>query len=259
MKFKIRGFAGWMVVVSTVVFFLQHLWGGWLVQHFGLTPTLVLHEHRYWQLLTYQFLHAGILQWLFNMLILWMIGGMLESQWGAAFFFRFFLITSAGAGLCVLAFAPHSTSPVIGLTATLFGLLAAFALSNPNSVMYIYFLFPVKAWQAMGIFALIEFFLAMEGGNAAMTSVANLSGMGLGYAYVRWGSNFDRRIERFFSGLPSFTPKPAAKKSPVALYEATDDLISDVDRILDKVSKKGADSLTDTEKAILNRYTQLRH
>ena len=51
----------------------------------------------------------------------------------------------------------------------------------------------------------------------------------------------------------------ALAKPPIALHEATDDLISDVDRILDKVSQKGADSLTAKEKAILNRYTQLRH
>ena len=193
---KIRGFTGWMIVTATVVFFLQHLWGGWLVEQFGLTPALVLHGHRYWQLVTYQFLHAGILQWIFNMLILWMIGGMLEAQWGAGFFFRFFLITGVGAGLCVLLFAPHATTPVIGFSGTLFGMLAAFAVLYPNSVMYIYFLFPVKAWQAAGIFALIEFFLALEGGNAALVSVANLSGMGLGYAYVRWGATSIGRVSR---------------------------------------------------------------
>lgn len=250
---KIRGLSGWIVVVSTVVFLFQHFWGGWLVEYFGLTPALVLHSHRYWQLLTYQFLQPGILQWIFNMLIVWMIGGMLEAQWGTPYFTRFFLVTSIGAGLTVLAIAPHAVFPVVGMTGTLFALLVAFAMLYPDSVMYIYFLFPVKAWQAAAIFALIEFFLALEGGNAALTSVANLAGMGFGYVYIRWGGSWDRGLRQLFSG--GFR-RP---KKSIPLHEVTDDLVNDVDRILDKVSSKGANSLTAKEKAILDRYTRLRH
>lgn len=249
---KIRGFSGWFVAVSTVVFLFQHFWGGWLVDCFGLTPAFVLQGHRYWQLLTFQLLQPGILQWIFNMLIFWMIGGMLEAQWGTPYFARFFLVTSVGAGLAVLAAAPHGVYPVIGLTGTLFALLVAFAMLYPNSVMYIYFLFPVKAWQAAAIFALIEFFLSLEGGNAALTSLANLAGMGFGYAYIRWGSSWDRRVSQLFSG--NFR-RP---RKTIPLREVTDDLVNDVDRILDKVSTKGAQSLTAKEKAILDRYTKLR-
>ena len=191
------------------------------------------------------------------MFIIWMIGGMLESQWGTSFFLRFFLITGIGAALCILLFAPHSMIPVIGLSACVFGMLVAFAMLYPHSVMYLYFVIPVKAWHAAALFAVIEFISALHGGNAAVTSIANLGGMLFGYGYVRFGTVIDDRVGRFFSVLNRPAQPPV--RSQTTLHEVTDDLVSEVDRILDKVSQKGADSLTSKEKDIMNRYTRMRH
>jgi membrane associated rhomboid family serine protease len=35
-----------------------------------------------WQLITYSFLHAGLMHWLGNMIGLWMFGSAIESAWG---------------------------------------------------------------------------------------------------------------------------------------------------------------------------------
>jgi membrane associated rhomboid family serine protease len=255
---NVRGAVRFILIISTVLFVLQHVWGAWLLDNLALTPVFVLHGHRYWQILTYAFLHAGIFQWLFNMFIVWMIGGMLESQWGTPYFTRFFLITSVGAALCVLLLAPHSMNPVIGLSASIFGMLVAFAMLYPHSVMYLYFVIPVKAWHAAALFAVIELFAAFNGGNAAVTSIAHLGGMLFGYAYVRYGTVIDYRLGRLFRGM-AMPSGAASKKSGVPLHEVTDDLVSEVDRILDKVSRKGAESLTSKEKDIMNRYTRMRH
>jgi membrane associated rhomboid family serine protease len=255
---NVRGAVRWILITATVVFFLQHFWGAWMLENLGLIPVLVLHGHKVWQLFTYQFLHGGIFHWLFNMFILWMIGGMLESQWGTPYFVRFFLITGLGAALCVLLMAPHSTIPVIGLSASIFGMLVAFAMLYPHSVMYLYFVIPVKAWHAAALFAVIELFAALNGGNAAVTSIAHLGGMLFGYVYVRFGTLIDYRVGWLFSALRVWPPR-SSEKSQVSLHEVTDDLVSEVDRILDKVSRKGAESLTGKEKDIMNRYTRMRH
>jgi len=255
---NIRGAVRWILITCTMMFFFQHIWGGWILDHLGLTPVLVLHNHYYWQLFTYQFLHAGIFHWLFNMFILWMIGGMLESQWGTPYFVRFFLITGVGAALCVLLFAPHGVIPIIGLSASVFAMLVAFAMLYPHSVMYLYFVIPVKAWHAAALFAVIEFFAALNGGNAAVSSVAHLGGMLFGYLYIRFGSAIDYRIGRLFN-VVAFKSASQAHKSHVTLHEVSDDLVSEVDRILDKVSRKGAESLTSKEKDIMSRYTRMRH
>ena len=252
---SVRGVVRWLVIASSVIFLLQQFWGGWLLHWFGLTPVLVLQEHHYWQVFTYQFLHGGVFHWLLNMFILWTIGGLLEHQWGTAYFVRFCLLTGVGAALVILLLAPQGTIPVIGLSATLFGLLVAFAMLYPHSVMYLYFVIPVKAWQAAALFAFIEFLAALKGRNAALTAIAHLSGMTLGYLYIRFGTRVDGGASRLVGRAKTLLPVIRWTKG-VPLEEVTDDLVAEVDRILDKVSRKGAESLTPKEKEIMDRYTR---
>src|SRR4051812_44485368 len=62
----------------------------------GLVPYAVLHGYpdfpipHIWQLVTYSFVHAGVLHILFNMLSLWMFGSTLEQDWGAKRFREFY-------------------------------------------------------------------------------------------------------------------------------------------------------------------------
>ena len=52
----------------------------------ALTPALAVTRGYLWQLVTYLFLHAGILHLVFNMLALWMFGVDLERRWGRTAF-----------------------------------------------------------------------------------------------------------------------------------------------------------------------------
>ena len=55
------------------------LFGDWAYFHLGLEGSAVLHGE-IWQLVTYSFLHFGVLHILFNMLALWMFGAQLEQE-----------------------------------------------------------------------------------------------------------------------------------------------------------------------------------
>ena len=68
---------------------------------FGLMPEMVL-RGAIWQVVTYQFLHAGIMHIVFNMLTLWMFGSAVEGSWGTRRFLRFYFICGTGAGICAL-------------------------------------------------------------------------------------------------------------------------------------------------------------
>ena len=77
-----------------------------------------------WQLVTYQFLHAGVFHILFNMLSLWMFGTDLERLWGTPFFTRYYFVTGIGAGLTtilvsLLPFARGRASTIRALSARL--------------------------------------------------------------------------------------------------------------------------------------------
>src|SRR5690349_7975297 len=78
----------WLVIVNAAVFLLIEILkartpdlGNALFFALALIPAAVMHGWIF-QLVTYSFLHAGILHILFNMLGLWMFGSQLESDWG---------------------------------------------------------------------------------------------------------------------------------------------------------------------------------
>jgi membrane associated rhomboid family serine protease len=98
-----------IIIINVAIFFfllignllvsgLQSVAIGW----FGLIPGFVTHGF-VWQLVTYAFLHAGILHILFNMLGLWMFGSQFEMDWGSKQFVEFYLFCVIGAALVTVA------------------------------------------------------------------------------------------------------------------------------------------------------------
>ena len=76
----------------------------WLFNYLGLHAHAVVNGFVY-QLVTYGFLHDGFLHLLFNMLMLWMIGSMLETTWGSRRFWEFYLVGIVGAAVGTVALA----------------------------------------------------------------------------------------------------------------------------------------------------------
>jgi len=69
----------------------------------GVVPGETVLGLRFWQPLTYLFVHAGFLHVFFNMFGLWMFGSVLERDWGGRRFLRYYFLTGAGAGLLNVA------------------------------------------------------------------------------------------------------------------------------------------------------------
>lgn len=66
---------------------------------------------------------------------------------------------------------------VVGASGSVFGLLLAFGMLFPNSVIYIYFLFPLKAKWFVIIYGVMELFLGVYGSNDGIAHFAHLGGM----------------------------------------------------------------------------------
>jgi membrane associated rhomboid family serine protease len=247
-----RGAVRWIIMISGLMLVAQQFAGPWLVPYLGLVPERVVDHYWLWQPFTYLFLHGGLFHWLFNMFILWMFGAEIERRWGTVEFLKFFFVTGLGAALCVILLSPHSSAPTIGASGAVFGFIVAFAMLFPDAVLYMYFLIPLKAWQAAILFAFIEFFAGMEGGGAGIGRFAHLGGMLTGYLYLRFSGGMTIQVKDWFR---SMKPRPRA---PVELHEVTDELVDRVDRILDKVLKEGVSSLTSDEKRIMDRYAKTK-
>jgi membrane associated rhomboid family serine protease len=183
----------WLLISNVAIFILTFLLAkdesvlsalfAWL----ALSPYHVIHDLRIWQLGTYLFLHGGIWHLLVNMLTLWMFGTTLERDWGTRRFLKYYFICGVGAGLLdvvVNAVLGRWGTSTIGASGAIYGLLLAFGVLYPETVILMLFLFPIKAKYFVMIYGGIELLSAMNV-NSGVSNIAHLGGMAFGFAYLK--------------------------------------------------------------------------
>jgi membrane associated rhomboid family serine protease len=186
--------AVWLLqVLSTFVGF--HLAGATFERIFGVVPALVI-RGMIWQPFTYMFLHdpVGPMHLLFNLLFLWMFGGELERFWGSRAFLRYFLVCGTGGGVFItlmglvgsaLGSVAGMSTPTIGASGALFGLMAAYGMIFGERTVLFMLLFPMKArTMAMILFA-VAFFYTFTGSGGNISHVGHLGGAVTGYLYLK--------------------------------------------------------------------------
>jgi membrane associated rhomboid family serine protease len=86
------------------------------------------------------------------------------------------------------------STPTVGASGAVFGILAAFGYTFPNSLIYLYFFFPIKAKWFVIIYAAIELFSGIQ--NSAGDNVAHFAHLGgavVGLLLVYIWNKTDRR------------------------------------------------------------------
>jgi len=73
---------------------------------------------------------------------------------------------------------------VIGASGAVYGILLAFGMLFPNTLIFIYFLFPIKAKYFVIIYGLIELIYGVTGANAGVAHFAHLGGMIFGFFLI---------------------------------------------------------------------------
>ncbi len=185
----------YLLIICAVVFLLQQVAPGQILIAFGLIPILVWKKVFVWQLGTYIFLHGSFFHLLFNLFALWMFGCQLERQWGTKAFMKYFFVTGIGAGICYAVVNPGQSSPVVGASGAIYGILLAYGLIFPNQVVYVWFLFPMRARTFVIIFGAIELYASIVAPGGGIAHVAHLGGMLFGYIYI----NYVRIIQRLYT------------------------------------------------------------
>jgi len=159
----------------------------------ALRPADVIGRGWVWQLVTYQFLHAGVFHILFNMLSVWMFGTDLERLWGTSFFTRYYFVTGIGAGLTTIlvSLLPfHESSSIyyqstVGASGAGFGLLLGYGVTYPDRPIYLYFLFQIPAKYFVMIVGAVALLSSMGNGGSNVAHVTHLGGLVVGYLYLR--------------------------------------------------------------------------
>jgi membrane associated rhomboid family serine protease len=273
-----------LLLVNAVVFLVECLTSAnptqlaplnpFFYQYFALSVEGLKHGF-VWQLLTYQFMHAGLLHLLLNSWAIYVFGRAIEETVGRGKFLSLFLTSGVVGGifqvLAALLWPGLFGGPVVGASAGAFGLVAAFAVLFPERelTLLLFFIIPIRLSAKMLLIVSltlavvgIVFSESIFGGNVA--NAAHLGGMLAGMVFVRrfardHGWELEQPSRR--TGAGEFIARWAGK-SPLWRSGAdepneelsTDEFVkSEVDPILDKISRHGIQSLTAREREILEK------
>ena len=158
-----------LVIICSTVFLLQIFdgisGGATITGKFGLVPYQVTHHFYLWQLVTYIFLHGGLLHILFNMLGLWMFGTDLERIWGSRAFLKFFFLCGIGGAAFKTLLSPSSGQATIGASGAILGILVAYGFLFPERTIILY-IFPIKVkWFVIGTAVITVLSSIQDGGS----------------------------------------------------------------------------------------------
>jgi len=244
-----------LIIANAIMFIIAQLpVGRQITAYLALTPRLVVTRGYVWQMLTYMFLHGSLMHLGLNMFVIWMFGRTLEQVWGSSRFLRFYLACGLGGAFFSFLFAFNT--PVIGASAASYGMLLAFAIMFPNQRLLLWFVVPVKARTlAIGL-ALLSLVMGIRGGGN-IAHFAHLGGMAAALIMMRGEYQFRRFrnfIKKKLSKIPVKISFHGEKQDPSAGGQESD--MDKINSILDKISAKGYENLSETERRILEQYSE---
>jgi membrane associated rhomboid family serine protease len=249
-----------LIVANLVVFLLQLtiFVNPWFATTFGFAPLAA--AVRPWTFVTYMFLHGGFLHLTFNLLALYVFGPDVEERMGGGPFVRYYLLCGLGGAVfsLVLGWSFGRPNPVIGASAAVYGVLLAFAWAAPNAPISVLFLpEPIPAKWLVTFIVALSLVLALLPTSDGVSYVAHLGGFAAGVLYLKvsdWRlGRAEHHLRRATQPSVLVHPGRAARASdaPKSRRPGRDLAQAEVDRVLDKISARGIESLTPAERRFL--------
>jgi membrane associated rhomboid family serine protease len=231
---------------------------------------------RWWTFLTYLFVHADFFHLLFNMLLLFFFGPALEERMrGSGFGLFYFTCGFGGAALSYIVAFFSPSPPIVGASGAVLGTALAFALNWPNAPIYIFPLpMPIKVKWLVAFLVAIDLLMVSTGAQSGTAHWAHIGGLLFAFIYVTSEERVMQRAKQVFYQQRSGQKPAASRRSEpetnrekvtagsvrrAAPKKQQDDRSAAIDRVLDKISKDGIESLTTEERLLLEEESrQLR-
>jgi membrane associated rhomboid family serine protease len=258
------------VQIVRMVLFLSNsyeMFGGFL-DYLAVPANLEVLGRRPWTLFTYMFLHVDFIHILMNLLWLYWFGTMFIQELGLKKLLSTYILGGLAGGLLYVIF--YNVFPVfeearegaiaLGASASVMAVVVATATYQPEKRMHLVLIGPVKIIYialVMFIFTSMIDFSVNTGGK-----IAHIGGALMGFMFARYykrgkdiSSGFDRMMDKIATWF-----KPRKDNLKVSYKRSSDDIEynkqkageqKEVDKILDKISKAGYDSLSAKEKELL--------
>jgi membrane associated rhomboid family serine protease len=282
---NIAVFIAQLMTRTTVPPGLEHLGGilhpnseGPITEWLWLKPSLVL-SGEVWRLLTYAFLHSpnDLMHIFFNMLFLWWFGSDLELIYGPREFLTFYLLAAFAGGVAYLGWylSRGVDAPCLGASGAVTALLVLCACHFPHRTIYVMLMLPVPLW----LFALFnvaqDSYRLWSHQEMGIAVAVHLAGAGFAFAYykMQW------RVYPFFAGFWTKLPRrrsrprlrlyrpedadareetvPVAATPPGEAGAVDEHLEAKLDAVLEKLTRSGKESLTESERQILMRASEI--
>ena len=242
-----------------------------------------------WSALTYSFAHYGFWHLAVNMFALVTFGPRLESVMGTRAFTLYYLWCGLGGAVAHVLFI--RTGVLIGASAAVLGVMYGYAQHWPDDEIALFGLVPVRAWTMVVVLAVANLAIgvtaASDLGADRTLYLAHLGGVAFGWLYLRTppAASIERLRQRISPApdyqdetppraIPRTLPRqrtqrdeadeivaqskamaaqhPAARAVVTPVRTSGEIRASELDRVLDKISAGGLESLTPDERAQLD-------
>lgn len=238
------------------VFFLQNTLQGVTTALFFVPSLFIV---RPWTIVTYMFLHGGLMHLLFNMIALFFFGPRVEERLGSKPFLIMYFLSGITGAVVSMFLAPGAA--LVGASAGVFGVMLAFAYYWPDVEILIWGIIPVRARVLVIITTVAALWFGLSGARSGIAHFAHLGGYAGAYLYLKWlersRGSFRKRAEGGLVGAVKKSPLRRATpgERPVIDMKSVHEVNrEEVNRILDKISDQGVDSLTAQERLFLSNF-----
>jgi membrane associated rhomboid family serine protease len=276
----------WLLALNIGIYFLQLTLFGTDAVYSALALDPQRFPGNWWTVATYMFVHAWLAHLAFNMFTLWMFGPRLEQEWGTGTFVKFYLWSGLGGAVAHLIFAQHTA--VIGASGAISGVLVAYALRWPDEEVYLFGVIPMKSrWLVAAMLAMNIIFALSPSSRIDWT--AHVGGMAFGWLFLKlYSVGGINRVRGWVSAVPDDSEdmpravprgrspmrertrevdEVVARSNAVVLRETKPlqhlpkqdtpkEYAARVNRVLDKISQHGIESLTRDERRLLEEMSR---
>lgn len=152
-----------------------------------LPPELVV-VPEYATYLTYAFFHSNFMHLAGNMLFIWVFGDNVEDAMGHFRYGLFYLACAAAGAFLHQSLAPASTSPLIGASGAVAGIVGAYIILHPKIRVWILALgripLRIPAMFVLGAWILFQFFQLLTDTESQVSWAAHVGGVIAGIALI---------------------------------------------------------------------------
>ncbi len=250
-----------LLILNLGLYFADILFLDYAIRKFGaFSIGSAIFEKKFWEFITFQFMHGNVLHVLANSLGLFFFGPFVERWLGSLKFLIFYLTCGVGGAaffvlLTYLEILPalSMVTPLVGASAGIYGIIIAVAVLAPSMQVSLFFPPITLTIRQLALVAIVVAVgvIVFGIGNNEGGEAGHLGGAIVGFILIRMASMFGvvmkkapKRPRKYF--------EPKIRPRTIVDLQAQ----SEVDEILDKISREGFQSLTDEERDLLHRASK---